>query len=723
MAFMLTNIAPDNWPPIANVSFVSDTSRSGTSTSDFSQQSLIDPNTAGSFSHTNRYLEFNLPIPGVDSASQSSISFSSSSSPGFLFRGEAQNVPSLHYSTNQHSFEASHTTPSAPQSTVAPTTFSTTHFSFRPPQSNGLPAQYELLSYDLVANRPEHVDLPPLVVESLDIPQVFNLAPIPDYASAIASAAFQPQEYPVGYTLQDSPENLSSDEDEDEDEYEDDDWPTSPNDVARASTDASSSSMAPTTRSNPRKKRRSFDKIDKTARKETSHIRKIGACLRCRLQRVRCSDSGPAPDFLCRACENVSKLSKKTIYRIVCCRARINHGILHRSDGLYYTTRFTHTEVVDVGDYGGRILTVEVTQGICQIPIRLRVRRFEPQEGDVIHRKYSENGIVKEQYLQPYCLADVEQTTNDFIAYINNNAFDSLEFAAQDSDELVKATFRMIAKECRAVDDGKDEKAAELHEFLGKFVRMWFALRHESSAGWICGAETLGSQGVGRRPAIPRMIVAQFDSIRHEKVFKVLVPPVLKKMEEFLCSQKPHAWFTVYLASFLLLHQISKCSADRARWARDNASEAMPLETRYGPVNHPFTALVENIQEYAGTVLIHWQFFKKCDPMNMPWRSPGKTQLRCLKGYQLEFMRRSVEMVKRKGRVVPTRPEEGCWDHELFWILQLFGEAPKAGRWCPAERFSRARHMVGLEGGGGGGDVERDEGEGGSGEGGWPYYE
>lgn len=221
----------------------------------------------------------------------------------------------------------------------------------------------------------------------------------------------------------------------------------------------------------------------------------------------------------------------------------------------------------------------EVTQGICKIPIRLRVRRFEPREGDVINRRYCENGIVKEQYLQPYCLANVEETANEFKAYLNDNAFDGLEEAAKGSDELVRVTFRMIANECRATDSG-DAKTTELRKFLRSFVRMWFALRHESSVGWLCGEETLGSQageGDTPGPAIPRMIVAQFDSIRHEKVFKVLVPSMLKRMEEYLWSQKGEAWFVVYLASFLLLHQVSKCSADRARWARDNACDAMPL--------------------------------------------------------------------------------------------------------------------------------------------------
>lgn len=523
----------------------------------------------------NNYSVIRLPIPGLPDVDVSPQSSNSSNPPAFLFRGDGQNFPNLHYySTNQASLETSHSPPSAsaPQSTAAPTTYPT-HFSFQlfhpfqaPPPSDP-PVPYELSSYDSTANRPLHDSLSLPALEPLKIPPPFEIAASSAsiHASASVSAAFPSQESPPQSTTSLSPSNDDS--------------------------DVSSPTVTPTAESPPtdskRQKRRSFDIIDKAARKETSNTRKIGACLRCRLQRVRCSDSGPAPDFLCRACANVCRLSKKTIYRIVCCRSRLNHGALHRSNGLYYTTRFTHEEVIDVVSKS-RVVTVEVTQGICKVPIRLRVRRFEPQEGDVINRKYSENGVVKEQSLQPYCLASVEETANEFKTYVNDNAFDSLEEAAKNSDELVKATFRMIAKECRAVDDGESERANSLREFLRKFVRMWFALRHESSVGWICGAETLGSQpgeAPGPGPAIPRMIVAQFDSIRHEKIFKVMVPRVLKETEALLCSQKEDALFTVYLASFLLLHQVSKCSSDRARWARDNATEAMPL-VRYRPLLH-----------------------------------------------------------------------------------------------------------------------------------------
>lgn len=145
--------------------------------------------------------------------------------------------------------------------------------------------------------------------------------------------------------------------------------------------------------------------------------------------------------------------NKKTIHRIPCFRFKITAMVLHRAGGLNYTKRFTHAQVVDTGDYAdSTILVVEMTQGLCRMPVNLRVRRFHPRKGDVINRRYIENGVSKEQELQPYCLADVEKTAKEFAKYIDDNALDGLEEAVKNSDDIVKQTFCMIARECRGLN-------------------------------------------------------------------------------------------------------------------------------------------------------------------------------------------------------------------------------------------------------------------------------
>jgi hypothetical protein len=63
------------------------------------------------------------------------------------------------------------------------------------------------------------------------------------------------------------------------------------------------------------------------------------------------------------------------------------------------------------------------------------------------------------------------------------------------------------------------------------------------------------------------MIIAQFESIQHERILKPLLPIVLKSVDELYHSNKPRLFFTLYSITFLFLHLISLASADRRRYA------------------------------------------------------------------------------------------------------------------------------------------------------------
>src|SRR4051812_17982923 len=82
------------------------------------------------------------------------------------------------------------------------------------------------------------------------------------------------------------------------------------------------------------------------------------------------------------------------------------------------------------------------------------------------------------------------------------------------------------------------------------------------------------------RLSVPRMVVAQFDSIRHERIYKEYCPKVLKTYEAHLTSGNKETWFTLYLVTFLFLTLVGSASRDRLRHARQVAgSEAQVCRT------------------------------------------------------------------------------------------------------------------------------------------------
>lgn len=149
-------------------------------------------------------------------------------------------------------------------------------------------------------------------------------------------------------------------------------------------------------------------------------------------------------DAPCLTCLSVSK-TKKTIHNSLCFRLDVTTIVLYRSGGLKLTRRWEGTQLKDVGDWADdNIRVIQMAQGLCSTPVTLRVRRFNPNEGDVLVRRWVDNGVAETQDLPPYALADIHETATAFEAYLRNHALEGLTEAVRGSDELIERTYAMI---------------------------------------------------------------------------------------------------------------------------------------------------------------------------------------------------------------------------------------------------------------------------------------
>lgn len=73
-----------------------------------------------------------------------------------------------------------------------------------------------------------------------------------------------------------------------------------------------------------------------------------------------------------------------------------------------------------------------------------------------------------------------------------------------------------------------------------------------------------------RKVSLPRMILAQFDSMNYTRVLAVYSKNVLRDLERLLAQRSPRSWWTAYLCVFILLREASWTSEDRYRHARNN---------------------------------------------------------------------------------------------------------------------------------------------------------
>lgn len=125
---------------------------------------------------------------------------------------------------------------------------------------------------------------------------------------------------------------------------------------------------------------------------------------------------------------------------------------IYRPGGLGLTRDFTHSMVVDISNFSDNLVyNIEMTQGLCRDPVRLRVRRFQPKDTDVSVRRYMDGGRAKTQDAGAFCLADVERTAKEFGEYLERNALEGLEEAVKGSDDIVRDVFAMIAVHYRSL--------------------------------------------------------------------------------------------------------------------------------------------------------------------------------------------------------------------------------------------------------------------------------
>ena len=158
----------------------------------------------------------------------------------------------------------------------------------------------------------------------------------------------------------------------------------------------------------------------------------------------------------CETCLKVRRDSKKTIHNIPCLRFKVTSMAIYRPGGLGLTREFTHTMVVDISNFTDNLVyNIEMTQGLCRDPVRLRVRRFQPKNTDVSVRRYMDGGRPKTQDVGAFCLADVEKTAKEFNEYLERNALEGLEEAVKGSDDIVKDVFAMIASHYQSLSVGR----------------------------------------------------------------------------------------------------------------------------------------------------------------------------------------------------------------------------------------------------------------------------
>jgi predicted lysophospholipase L1 biosynthesis ABC-type transport system permease subunit len=109
---------------------------------------------------------------------------------------------------------------------------------------------------------------------------------------------------------------------------------------------------------------------------------------------------------------------------------------------------------------------------------------------------------------------------------------------------------------------------------MQNIFRMWFAIMITTETAWLEGPDTEDLRPVessyplaAGRVLRPPVSIEQWDFLITLRVIIPLRKKVLADLQQLVLSNKPQAFTTVFLCTFMLLHLCSMWSADRYRHA------------------------------------------------------------------------------------------------------------------------------------------------------------
>ncbi|KAI8961857.1 hypothetical protein F5Y11DRAFT_209978 [Daldinia sp. FL1419] len=333
-------------------------------------------------------------------------------------------------------------------------------------------------------------------------------------------------------------------------------------------------------------------------REKTAETRRIGSCIRCRMQRIRCETN---PTDKLGTCLTCLKVINTKIWRMPCLRYKITDVKLFKPGnvkGYEWTRRWIEGIAGDISQWASmETRVVKVTEGYTEQAVELRVRQFIPQEGDKLERSWVHEGNRKRVKIPPYAIVNLEEAKNTYTNYIRKGLPECCHRVVG-KERFLLATYGAAIRASK--DQTIDPKESAL---LRKALQLWMAIRLTTKSTIIVGDETLGmptdimdetSPLRGCIP-LPPVMGAQIELILIHQIQSSLRREMLENLQAMTQANKHQTWFTTYLITFILLHNVALLCQHDAGYARKHgiklqsrfAREEMVREYQMGKLGHP----------------------------------------------------------------------------------------------------------------------------------------
>ncbi|RYP23053.1 hypothetical protein DL765_001308 [Monosporascus sp. GIB2] len=415
----------------------------------------------------------------------------------------------------------------------------------------------------------------------------------------------------------------------------------------------------------PQAKRGPFKTDDE--RQATAETRKIGSCIRCRMQRIRCQIN---PENKLGPCLTCQKVSNAKIWRLPCLRYKITDVRLFKPGqvkGHEWTRRWREGVPDDIAHWASlETRMVMVTEGYTNRPVELQVRQFVPQEGDALARSWVHEGKKKSVDIPPYAIVNLEEAKTAYDEYIKRGIWECCQALLSHKEKILLGTYLAAMK--HAADPRTPQKEKEL---LKKALQLWMAIRLTTKSTVIVGEETLGmprdimdetSPLRGQIP-LPPVMGAQIELVLIHQIQAGLRREMLENLQTMTQANKQQTWFTTYLVTFILLHNVSLLCQHDAGYARKHG-----FKSRF--------AREDMVAEYQLGANILLAYFHYCNkgiyPFSPECREQDLSTLAELDKRKIKFVlvtRKAVEEHKKHWAKIR---QSGDCENDFYYISQLY---------------------------------------------------
>ncbi|KAK0644621.1 hypothetical protein B0T16DRAFT_332374 [Cercophora newfieldiana] len=414
--------------------------------------------------------------------------------------------------------------------------------------------------------------------------------------------------------------------------------------------------------------------MDAGVRKEISDTRQRNACIRCRMQKLKCA---PDPKNRHDRCLECSQAANSIYRQLPCLRYKIpdtplfrhamynspfylDHPLLGDRYGDFHLQKTwvsSRTKTLSALHHGGLRLEVEVRQYL------------PPGEEDATDDRSMHGLAARPMYTIPWAVADADIETRNLGTVVDRYIESYVVNLLKPGDDLVWPVYQEALRLMPVV------KTDIIHQsdLMLDTMRLWVGARL-ADRGWRCtgsdklGAETLENQ---LRPPdwtpLPPYLDYQLVSIIMHRYLSPLRKKVLDRLQTIVRANKPSNWYAIFLTCFVLLHS---CEMSIVIVRKHAAKRKSP--DRYIIMN-----LVRALNTSAKVLLAHFHY---CCKGNVPfsksfdWSSPVMRRMAALDPEQSAFMSKYVSVVHEREDIFEAVRKTDHYEAPYWFVCQLFEE-------------------------------------------------